>query len=70
VIENAFFMLFLAVYPSISPILVGTANLFTRIKLFTIYPTFYEMFIFMPIAVILAIVSFARRKLSTRRITA
>jgi len=70
VIENAFFMLFIAMYPSISPILVGTANLFTRIKLFTIYPTFYEMISFMPIAVILAIVSFARRKLSTRSITA
>jgi hypothetical protein len=70
VIENAFFMLFIAMYPSISPILVGTANLFTRIKLFTIYPTFYEMIIFMPIAVILAIVSFARRKRSTRSITA
>jgi hypothetical protein len=69
VIENAFFMLFIAMYPSISPILVGTANLFTRIKLFTVYPTFYETIIFMPIAVILAIVSFARRKLSTRSIT-
>jgi hypothetical protein len=70
VIENVFFLLFIAMDPSISPILVGTANLFTRIKLFTIYPTFYEMIIFMPIAVILAIVSFARRKLSTRSITA
>jgi hypothetical protein len=68
VIENAFFMLFIAMYPSKSPILVGTANLFTRIKLSIIYPTFYEMIIFMPIAVILAIVSFARRKLSTRSI--
>ena len=60
VIENAFLLLFISTYPSLSPTLVGIASLFTRIKLFTIFPTFYEMFIFMPVAIIMAVVSFAR----------
>jgi hypothetical protein len=67
VLENALFVLFIATYPSLSPILVGTANLFTRIKLFTIYPTFYEMFIFMPIAIIIAVISFTRRMWAVRK---
>ena len=61
VIENALFLMFIATYPSLSPVLVNTANLFTRIKLFAIYPTFYEMFVFMPIAMIIAGISFARK---------
>jgi hypothetical protein len=67
VIENALFLVFIATYPSLSPILVGVANLFTRIKLFTIYPTFYEMFLFMPIGVLITVVSFARKIWTTRK---
>ena len=69
VIENAFIFLFLGTYPSISPTLVSISSLFTGIKLFMIYPTFYEMFIFMPIAIIVAITPFAKKLWATRKIT-
>lgn len=61
VIENAFLLLFIGMYPSLSPMLVSISSLFTDIKLITIYPTFYEMFLFMPIAIIIAVVSFIRK---------
>lgn len=66
-VENAFLLLFLGTYPSLSPILVSIASLFTRIKLFTIYPTFYEMFLFMPVAMLIAVVTFARNMWSARK---
>lgn len=67
VIENTFLLLFLGTYPSLSPMLVGISSLFTRIKLFAIYPTFYEMFIFMPIAIIIAIVFFVKNLWTARK---
>jgi len=67
VIENAFLLLFLGTYPSLSPTLVGISSFFTRVKLFTIYPTFYEMFLFMPIAIIMSVGAFIRNLWSNRK---
>ena len=70
VIENGLLLLFLGTYPSLSPTLVNISSLFTSIKLFTIYPTFYEMFLFMPIAIILGVVSIARKLWAARKVAA
>lgn len=66
IIENTFLLLFLATYPSLSPTLVDLSSLMTRIKLFTIYPTFAEAVIFMPIAVIVTAVKFVKSKISSK----
>jgi len=65
-IENALLLLFLGTYPSLSPTLVGISSLMTRIKLFTIYPTFTEAVIFMPIAVMVTAVKFVKSKVSSQ----
>jgi hypothetical protein len=44
VLENIFFVSFLLTYPAISAALVSVANLFTRIKLFTIPITFLQLY--------------------------
>lgn len=66
-IENALLLLFIATYPSLSPTLVSISSLFTRIKLFTIYPTFLEMFLFMPIAIIITAATFVRNLWRARK---
>jgi hypothetical protein len=61
VLENILFLTFLCTFPSLSPTLVGIANLFTRIKLFTISITFFQLYLF----VILTTLLFVGRKLKT-----
>ena len=59
VVENAFFLSFLQMYPEFSPILVSMANFFTRIKLFAISIIYLELYLF----VILTILIFLLNKL-------
>jgi hypothetical protein len=66
-IENLFLLSFLWSYPSLSTGLVQVANVITIIKLIAVYITTVEYFLFLLLAIILAIVSFVRSKLAARR---
>jgi hypothetical protein len=57
VFENMFFLFFLWTYPRLSAALVYLANIFTRIKLFTIYITFLELYLFVILTIIVFVLS-------------
>jgi membrane protein implicated in regulation of membrane protease activity len=66
-IENAFLLLFIASYPSLSPVLVYISSFFTGIKLFTIYPTWVEMVLFAPVAVLFVSAGLVKKRFFPNR---
>lgn len=62
VLENIFFLSFLGMYPALSPMLVSAANIFTRIKLYTIPITFLQLYLFVILTIIVFVVSFFKTR--------
>ena len=60
-IENVLFLSFIAMYPSIPGSLVNLTNLISRVKHFTLSISFYEMFGFMLLTILILVKNLLRK---------